>query len=349
MVSRLYRFATYFCLLSTLGFNLAAFALYVYGRRMALTPTYNALATIATEKEKQVDQWFRGYKQDLVRDLTNEQAKQAALTLLTTRLTAEPDYQAAYQFLSTYFSPPKPNRESSFLLTQGGIVIFSTAKDEEGRYQPLQNTSTYFTLDKIYTVKPIFYQSSITQKPEITFVVPVFDDQDRRIGAYATVLNLQNLDDVVRSPTRPIPPATSVSTYLVGNLSRVDNALIAPPPRRSPSAESKAPNPEELSSLTALDYIVDSPGITEVLQGTRGNFAYLDYRGEPVLGVYRWLPDYHLGLMVETDQAIVFRQAEQRASWLYGLGLILNLPLALLLITVFKPRPLQTHASMPPP
>lgn len=45
--------------------------------------------------------------------------------------------------------------------------MFSTGKLEEGQYQPLQNTSTYFTPDQINVIKPIFYQSSLTQRPEM--------------------------------------------------------------------------------------------------------------------------------------------------------------------------------------
>lgn len=340
MVSRLYRFATYFCFLSTLGFSVGAFSVYIYERDRALKPTYSVLKRMANVKEKQVDQWFSQYKSDFTEDLQALPVKQAALTLLVTRLKSDSDYQKAYRFLSNYFSHQKANRASSFLLTPGGMVIFSTEKSAEGRYQPLQNTSTYFTLDKIHTVKPIFYQSSITQKPEITFVVPLLDNQNRRVGAFATVLNLQNLDDVVRSPVNSVSPGTSVTTYLVGNLSSINNALIAPDPRRPETHQAQAaplPLLAKSSPALMLNYIVDSTGITDVLRGKSGDLAYLDYRGEPVLGVYRWLPDYQLGLMVETDQVAVFRQAQQKARWLYWLGIILNIPLAVLLLTVFKP------------
>ncbi|MFM7279740.1 MAG: hypothetical protein ACKO1I_19305, partial [Microcystis aeruginosa] len=107
------------------------------------------------------------YKRDFTQDLQNSQVQKAALTLLTIRLKSDSNYQKAYRFLLNYFSHQKPSRESSLLLNRGGIVMFSTGKLEEGQYQPLQNTSTYFTPDQINVIKPIFYQSSLTQRPEM--------------------------------------------------------------------------------------------------------------------------------------------------------------------------------------
>ncbi|GCL48007.1 PDC sensor domain-containing protein [Microcystis aeruginosa] len=342
MVSPLYKFTAYFCLLSTLGFSAGAFTLYIREREEALKPNYHALERVANLKEQQVAQWFGQYKRDFTQDIQNIHIQQAALTLLTIRLKSDSDYQKAYRFLSNYFSHQKPSRESSLLLNQGGIVMFSTGKLEEGQYQPLQNTSTYFTLDQINVIKPIFYQSSLTQKPEITFVVPLLNSQNRRVGAFATVLNLQNLDNVVRAPFSNVSPEKLATSYLVGNLSRTQNALIAPDQRRSETSLPQISTPKWLGNSSLLiknNYNVNSSGISEVLREKSGNLAYLDYRGEPVLGVYRWLSDYHLGLMVEIDQVLVFRQAQQKIRGLYWLGITLNIPLAVLLVTFFKPRP----------
>jgi hypothetical protein len=339
MVNGFYRSVIYFCLLSILGFSFAAFGVYVYQRHLTLQPTYRMLTRVANYKEKQVEQWFTTYKSDLIQDLQNPQVKQSAVTLLTTRIQADDDYQNAYQFLVKHFANQKQNRQDSFLLTQGGIVIFSTDTAQKGQYRPLQNTSTYFTLDKIFTIKPIFYQSSITQKPEITFIVPILDDQERRIGAFATVLNLKNLDEMIREPPEFVPEKGFVSSYLVGQLSRVDSALIAPNPnvlRQYPSESSLNEQPVTPTQSQA-DFVVASPGIDAVLQGQQGTFSYLDHRKEPVLGAYRWLPNHQLGLMVEIDQFFVFRDARNRSRWIFLVGLALNLPLAFLLVTVFKP------------
>ncbi|MEY2983813.1 MAG: hypothetical protein RLZZ568_430 [Cyanobacteriota bacterium] len=323
-----------------LGFSFAAFGVYVHNRQLALQPTYEDLTRIANYKEKQVEQWFTNYKRDLIQDLQNPQVNQAALTLLTTRIKTDTDYQAAYQFLVKYFAGQRQSRQSSFLLTQGGIVIFSTDQNQEGQYQPLQNTSTYVTLDKIFTVKPIFYQSSITQRPEITFVIPILDDKERRIGAFATTLNLEDLDEQVREIPDAAPGEARVAAYLVGQISRVDSALIAPNPQVPPPNQlgSSLIDPLADTSLSQAHFVVASPGIVEVLKGKRGNFSYLDYQKEPVLGVYRWLANHQLGLMVETDQFSVFREARESSRWIFFVGLALTLPLAVLLITMFKPN-----------
>jgi hypothetical protein len=75
MVSPLYKFTAYFCLLSTLGFSGGAFTLYIREREKALKPNYRTLERVANLKEQQVAQWFGQYKRDFTQDLQNSQVQ----------------------------------------------------------------------------------------------------------------------------------------------------------------------------------------------------------------------------------------------------------------------------------
>ncbi|MEM9219989.1 MAG: ATP-binding protein, partial [Cyanobacteria bacterium P01_F01_bin.150] len=68
---------------------------------------------------------------------------------------------------------------------------------------------------------------------------------------------------------------------------------------------------------------LNSPGITEAMIGGSGRGLYLNYKGVPVIGVYRWLDERNVALLVEMDQVDAFSLANQLAYSILLTGLLL--------------------------
>ena len=79
--------------------------------------------------------------------------------------------------------------------------------------------------------------------------------------------------------------------------------------------------------LTQKFIRVNSEGVNDCLLGNNGQGDYADYRGEQVIGVYRWLDDLNICLLAEVDKTEVFAAHNQLklAIYLAMLGLILLL------------------------
>ena len=67
------------------------------------------------------------------------------------------------------------------------------------------------------------------------------------------------------------------------------------------------------------DYIlkkaVRTEGIEAGLSGKDGIGFYNDYRGEPVIGAYKWLPEFRMCIITEIDQSEAFAPVV-RLAWI---------------------------------
>ncbi|NEP14663.1 MAG: response regulator [Symploca sp. SIO2C1] len=213
------------------------------------------------------------------------------------------DYQIAYDTISQYFkdlAAIKPNLKETSILTTGGIIVFSTNKNLQGKYQPLGSTTTYFTSEK-NNFKPTFYTSPITGKTGITFATPILEESGSRIGVISITLDLKEVDNLIRERTGL---GESGETYLVGRLERKNSFIV------SNRADTEK-YPEGISSL----------GIDTATEGQNGAGLYLNYDGVPVIGVYRWLEQQNLALLAEISQQEAFAPAQQLARNILLIGL----------------------------
>ncbi|MEM9162863.1 MAG: ATP-binding protein, partial [Cyanobacteria bacterium P01_F01_bin.4] len=187
------------------------------------------------------------------------------------------------------------------ILTEGGIVLFSTNEKLENKYQPLGATTTYFTADKA-DIQPTFYSSPITNETAITFATPILNDTNKRVAVLSVTLDLQEVDTLIRERTGL---GETGQTYLVGRLER-KNTFIA-------SAQSESDKYTDGVSSSAID---------AATQGKDGAGLYENYDRTPVIGVYRWLENQNLALIAEIDQQEAFAPARALARniMLIGLG-----------------------------
>lgn len=98
------------------------------------------------------------------------------------------------------------------------------------------------------------------------------------------------------------------------------------------------PRPYDGSPLRSM---ARSEGIRRILSQESGSGLYDDPAGDPVLGVYRWLPESKLGLLVEMDEAEVIQEIARMRQVIYLLACML------LIATVIAARYLNQRLVKP--
>jgi signal transduction histidine kinase/CheY-like chemotaxis protein/HAMP domain-containing protein len=175
-----------------------------------------------------------------------------------------------------------------------GNVLVSTVPQHEGRNQSGQ---TWFRRGSSGTYVQPISRSSLSGAPAITIATPLFDHDGQRIGVVAGSLNLQRIDRIVL-------PASGLgktgASYLVGT----DGHFVHP-------------------GLNTGEFAggVSSHGIDRAIAGHAGRGLYRNYKGDPVIGVYRWLDDVGAGLVAEQNQNAAFAPARSLAFTLGAVGL----------------------------
>ena len=323
-------------LLVLLIVSLSSFVVYFQKRQSQVAPTISKLEVIADIKSQELQQWFKSLLAGIVQDLENEAIIRDAVTLLKVRINIKPEYQQAYQRLKSRFSKLDPKHLNISILSNNGIVVFSTDKQQEGNYQPLQNTTTYFILDQIGQVTPNLYQSTLTRKPMITLAAPLKTVEEKRIGALAIDVNLENLDRLIRNSVANKRSMESIKnytqeTYVVGRISSVSNSFL--------TMANQAVIPSQNNAFSNKS--VNSLGIDKAIQGQQGSGLYLNYNQTPVLGVYRWLPQYRLAILVEVAQSEIFAGATKLARQIFFGGILGSL-IVILMLSMFRQKALQT-------
>ncbi|TYQ26496.1 response regulator [Pseudanabaena sp. UWO311] len=299
----LMQLVAYFSVLSIVTVLVVAVSANTRSRDALRKSVIDRLAVATSLKESQVNQWVDNQRRDVI--LMTQLPDLIFNSEITfTKERESPEFKAAVDSLQKFManiSAVKPNIRQISILTNNGITVVSTDKQKEGKYQPLGNTTTYFTRDQSRIIVPNFYISPITGKAAMTFAAPLTNKAGDRIGVIAVDLDLQGVDDIIRERTGL---GNSGETYLVGRLA-TKNVLIS-------GAEG---DKQEL----AKD--IKSDGISAAALGKDGEGLYKNYKTIPVLGSYIWIDNLNLALLAEISQAEAFEPADRLARDILLIGL----------------------------
>ena len=298
----------YFSMLSVITVGAVAVGSYFQARNSLEQEVINRLTVSAQLKSYQLKKWVEGQLRDIL--LVSEETEiRGALTVLLNGDPATSAYQAAYQTIDEYvtrLTEVKPNLQTIHITRNSGFVVFASDDPSiEGTYRPLGDPTTYYTRDRLNVVVPNFYLSAQDQQAAITVATPIVDEQGTRMAALVVNLNLEEVDTLIRENTGL---GETAETYLVADtqgktvfISRQLNGAVA-----------------ETESLSD----VSSPAIDSAIQQQSGFGRYTNYRGVPVVGVYRWLPEQNLALIAELSQAQAFLPARNLAQNIVLIGLL---------------------------
>ena len=183
-------------------------------------------------------------------------------------------------------------------------------------------TTTYFTASETQ-FRPTFYLKPETQKTAISFATPILDLKGDRLGALSIALDLQEIDGLVRNRTGL---GKTGETYLVGRLENTTKFLFS-------NQQDNRDYQDEINSL----------GIQAAIEGKQGQGLYKNYKGIPVVGVYRWLGDRNLALLAEISQEEAFAPAHALARQIFsiGFGSVVVLLVIVYLLSRFITQPIR--------
>jgi GAF domain-containing protein/HAMP domain-containing protein len=258
----------------------------VIGTQNSRDRSIRQLESVATLKESEVKRWVRGLQTALATSLIGEdEIRQTRVMLQASPDTGE--YQDAYRELGERFSQFVERTgqfEELFLMDTQGRVILSTSVTREGKTLSRQ---TYFLegLKGDYVSFP-YYSPSLGQA-SVVVVHPETDSQGKVLGVLAGRASLATLNEIMREP---VGLGETGETYLVG----ADHALLT---------QLRFAAPRETVGTT----YVHSAAVNAALAQTSGSGVYQNYRGQPVIGVFHWLPELQVALLAEQDRAEAFR------------------------------------------
>ncbi len=319
------RLVASFLVLSVLMVAVVAGVAYLRARASLESSVYDRLGSVADVKKDALDRWIDEQKRNVVFVGTLPGFGDTARVALDPTSPAA-DRTGAHDQLATLLSgivQQTSDAQEFLLLDQDGKVLVSTSATHEGASL---SAEPFFQNGLTDTSVQNVYRSSLTGLPTITISTPLFDQNGhgQRVGELVGNLNLERIDRIVLQGTGLGP---SGQTYLVGPDHHFVHALL---------------------NTGAAAAGVHSTGIDQAIAGIDGQGLYADYKGSPVIGVYRWLPDHDAALVVEMSQAEAFAPADQLALVIGLVGLVsaLLLALAIFLVSRQVARPILSLAAV---
>ena len=293
------KIANYFLLLALITVGIVGGVAYFKAKEALKQAAFDRLSVAATLKESEITRWFEDRQRDFLQT-TQMPDIQANLNILLNSNNAS-EKQQADRTLRQYLAQVnqiKPNLREIFVLDRTNKIVLSTNQQREGEYEILANITYVEQVEVGANFAPIFYVSPVTRKPAITLAKPL----ENRQGMILIDLDLERIDRIVRERTGL---GESGESYLVGSLiSR--NSFIA----------------GKSQSQSTFSEGIESAGIDAAMSGMSGYGLYRNYANSPVLGVYRWLNEQDIALLVEINQDEAFAPARRLASAIILVGLI---------------------------
>ncbi len=268
------------------GFAVLAVAAVSYVRAStALRERINErIQSIADDKEQDLNEWMMSQQALLVYLAQSHQTVADVSVLMRSpdeRLRSRSREEIRGE-LGRLRRGPMAAAEVQLIGIPGGPVLISTRPASEGRYVAEEQ---FYTEGKTRTFTQNIYPSPVDGQPTLTISTPIRAADGDSIAVLAAHLDLKKLYDLLKGQTGPVP----VETYAVNRT----GDIVTP----------------EVFDRSAYVRGVHSFGIERALKGAHGAAEYLDYKGEPVLGVYRWLDKYEMALLVEVRRDDAMKSA----------------------------------------
>ena len=210
-----------------------------------------------------------------------------------------PAYQTAYDSLTraleSVVAADSDLLEVLFLADRDGTVVFATDASHEGESR---SDSPYFTGGRQTATVQNVYLAEDTGVPTVTVAAPLFSRDGRRLGVLAAHVGIGALEAIVDSPTGL---GDTGAAYLV-------------------TASNQAISTARFGS-DADPQGIASDGIDAATAGERGAGFYDNFADESVVGVYRWLPEHEVALLVEQEQSEILAPVRTLGWAIAGVGL----------------------------
>jgi GAF domain-containing protein/HAMP domain-containing protein len=268
-------------------FATTTFGSYLF-RRTSQQQVINQLESVATLKAAEILSWWNSLEPDLYLAATQHDPDEQ-LKMLAILLGNDPASPAVFQDVYSQFKERFDRSihltglfDELFIMNLNGDVVLST---DDSRLHTNQYGRDYFNegLARNFVSAP--FRSPETRELIMVAAIPFKNEADETIAILAGRVNFQKVNS--RMIERAGMGETG-ETYLVSKR----NILVT---------ESR------FEGYHAQETTVRSEGITTAVSyNFNGTSFYTNYRGVPVIGVYRWIPELQAALIAEQEQAEAF-------------------------------------------
>ena len=294
------RLTVLFLLLSLVPLLGVGYLAYQNGRQTIERQQFNHLDTVNTLKADELNRWV----QDNVERLGSLAQRPLVQGLAVTLANGAEHQLAARDLLANHLRPALADeggyQELFLLRASDGLILTSTNEEERGKFR--ENETYFIEGRRRPTVQNVYYSLS-RREPTMTIGVPVNNGRGNVVAVLAGHVNLEEME-VITDQTNEL--TETEDTYLVNSF----NFFVTDPRFRE---------------AYALNEVTYTPGVEQCLQGESGQDFYTDYRGEPVLGAYHWLPEMDVCILTEIDRVEAFAPIDALRRSLLGIGSVVAL------------------------
>jgi GAF domain-containing protein/HAMP domain-containing protein len=250
---------------------------------------YRQLESVATLKQAELKAWRESLEPNLYIAATHE-GRQEQQWMLETLARDYPSTQVFYldiynRTVVRFEQTVEQGRifNEIFLINPQGLVVLSTNPIFEGA-----NIASfdYFQKGRESTYVSHPFPDPETGRYSIIAITPLIGPQGDTIALVAGRVNMDRLNEIM---SQRAGLGGTGEAYLVSP----DKVLLT-----NSRFEGFFPN-EAIIDTTAIELAID--------QKISGYGSYQDYRGIPVIGVYRWVPEIRMALVVEQDSSEAFQ------------------------------------------
>lgn len=246
------------------------------------------LESVAISKELAISQWVDKLRQELAVAATNA---------VPARLPVVVELASTRKYLDFYFKAVRyrlsevVNRstvlQEIFLVDSLGRVALSTAVEQEG--QDVSNQDFFHAgLASSVAILPFRRPSESAWSDAVTIAMPIMDE-GRSVGVLTARGRADSLSVLLQEPTGL---GKTGKAYMVDR----NHAVLGLDSASDRIEGNDAPGQQIAGPIVG---IVDASPV--------GYTFYRDYRGIPVIAIYRWMPEFQATLVIEQDQAEAFR------------------------------------------
>ncbi|MFZ3049019.1 MAG: ATP-binding protein [Desulfatirhabdiaceae bacterium] len=298
---------------------------YQTGRRIIEKTSINHLVSTNILKTSELHRWI-GDSKTSIEELAQRPLVQQFSAVIHTHDASAPDFiQTKESLIADHLRPRLKygNFTELFVICPiHGIILASSDPRQDSKYR---DTQPYYLEGKNLThVQGVYYSPSLEQAA-MTIGTPITDKQGNLIAVLAGRLNL---DELSRIMSLKSGKNRTEDTYLVNRF----NFFVTEP---------------RFGQNYALRKAVRTQGVEAGLSGKTGVDFYIDYRGEAVIGAYKWLPEYRMCILTEYDRSEAYAPIIQFGWTVTGIAGVTALAISLFAVFFSKTliRPIQKLAE----
>jgi len=297
------RLTVLFLLMAIVPTGIVGYLGYDIGKRTILEETTDHLASINNLKTRELERWVKDAKNSIEELAQRPLVRQYASVMAASHDMSDPAYRRVHRNIVEDHLKPRLEdgvfTELFVMCAPNGHISASTDEKQDGKYR---NTRRYFTEGQSRTYVEGSYYSSTLEQPAMTMSTPVKNTDGHLIAVLAGRLNLGELSEIVALQSGK---SGTLDTYLVNTF----NFFVSEP---------------RFGKDYVLKKAVRTEGTDAGLSGKDGFGFYKNYRGVPVFGAYKGLPEFKMCIITEIDQAEALKPVTHLA-WVIAAGVLVIL------------------------